>query len=244
MGLFITFLLGLFFLLGVLVIFFGKNTKTIENLSISIALGTMVSLIGFDLVPEVLEHTKDIPLFLLFLFMIFGIALLKGLDFFVPDHDEGHGFHHHCSEENLVHIGIISLVAISLHNVIEGMAVYSLVSESVKTGLFVALGVGLHNIPMGMVIASTMEHEKMPHKLIAYGVASISTFLGGVLMFFIHPFISGGVIAALLSITLGMIFYIVLFELIPHVFHSENKKISVLGFVIGVVLLLLSTLFE
>ena len=244
MGLFITFLLGLFFLVGVLVVSFHKNEKFVENLSISIAFGTMVSLIVFDLVPEMLEHMEGTPVLMILLFVIFGIALLKGLDFFVPDHDDEHGFHHDCSDENLVHIGIVSLVAIVLHNIIEGMAVYSLASESIKTGFLVALGVGLHNIPMGMIIASTMEHESKKNKIFSYTLACVSTFIGGLIMFFIHSLISEFVIGTLICVTLGMILYIVLFELVPHIFHSDNKKVSVLGFILGIVIILISTLFE
>ena len=158
MGLLITFILGLFFLIGVLLVCFQKNTKVIELYSISIALGTMTALVLFDLVPEMLEHMEGISFIWILLLILLGIGILKGLDHFVPDHDD-HEAPHKCSEENLIHIGIVSLVAIVLHNIIEGMAVYSLTIESVKMGVLVALGVGLHNIPMGMVIATTMEHE-------------------------------------------------------------------------------------
>ena len=243
MGLLITFVLGLFFLLGVLFIHLGKNTKLIELLSISIALGTMTSLIVLDLIPEMLEHMEGISFIWIFLLIVLGIGLLKGLDLFVPDHDD-HDAPHKCSEENLVHIGIVSLIAIALHNVIEGMAVYSLSVESVKTGLLIALGVGLHNIPMGMVIGTTMEHESKKHKILAYGLATLSTFIGGLLMLLIHNVVSDFVIGILICITLGMILYIVLFELIPHLLHAKDKKTTIIGVLIGVAIIILSSLFE
>ena len=213
MGLLITFLLGLFFLIGVLFVHFQKNTKTVEILSISIALGTMSSLIIFDLIPEMLEHMEGISFIWIVLFILLGIVLLKGLDFFVPDHDD-HEAPHKCSEENLIHIGIVSLIAIVLHNIIEGLAVDSLTVESLKTGLLIALGVGLHNIPMGMVIATTMEHEKNSHKILSYSLAIISTFVGGLLMILIHSLINEFVIGVLICITLGMLLVNFLIHLI------------------------------
>ena len=243
MGLLITVILGLFFLVGVLFVHFQNNTKTIELLSISIALGTMASLIVFDLIPEMLEHMEGISFLWIFLLILLGIGLLKGLDYLVPDHDD-HEAPHTCSEENLVHIGIVSLIAIVLHNIIEGMAVYSLSAESLKTGMLIALGVGLHNIPMGMVIATTMEHESKKHKVVAYSLAIISTFIGGLFMYFIHSLISEFVIGILICITLGMILYIVLFELIPHLIHSKEKMIPILGILIGLGIILISMLFE
>ena len=243
MGLLITFILGLFFFIGVLFVHFQKHTKLVEMLSISIALGTMSSLVIFDLIPEMLEHMEGVSFVWIVLLIILGIVILKGLDFFVPDHDD-HDAPHKCSEENLVHIGIVSLIAIVLHNIIEGMAVYSLSVESIKTGLLVALGVGLHNIPMGMVIASTMEHENKKRKILSYAAAILSTFIGGLLMFFIHSLINDMIIGILICITLGMILYIVLFELIPHVLHSKKKNISIIGVIVGIIIILISTLFE
>lgn len=244
MGLVITFLLGLFFIVGSLFTKFSKNTKAIENISISVALGTMTSLIIFDLFPEMLEHMKGISIIWVVLLVLSGVGILKILDFFVPEHDHEHGLHHDCSEENLIHIGIVSLIAIVLHNIIEGMAVYSISIDSFKTAMFVALGVGLHNIPMGMIISSTMEHEPKRYKIIALLLATFSTFIGGLIMSFISSIISDFAIGVLICITLGMILYIVIFELIPHILHGNNKKLSLIGIVFGVAIVLISSLFE
>lgn len=244
MGLVITFLLGLFFIVGSLFTKFSKNTKAIENISISVALGTMTSLIIFDLFPEMLEHMNGISIIWVVLLVLSGVGILKILDFFVPEHDHEHGLHHDCSEENLIHIGIVSLIAIVLHNIIEGMAVYSISIDSFKTAMFVALGVGLHNIPMGMIISSTMEHEPKKYKMIALLLATFSTFIGGLIMSFISPIISDFAIGVLICITLGMILYIVIFELIPHILHGDNKKLSLIGIVFGVAIVLISSLFE
>lgn len=244
MGLVITFLLGLFFIVGSLFTKFSKNTKAIENISISVALGTMTSLIIFDLFPEMLEHMNGISIIWVVLLVLSGVGILKILDFFVPEHDHEHGLHHDCSEENLIHIGIVSLIAIVLHNIIEGMAVYSISIDSFKTAMFVALGVGLHNIPMGMIISSTMEHEPKKYKMIALLLATFSTFIGGLIMSFISSIISDFAIGVLICITLGMILYIVIFELIPHILHGDNKKLSLIGIVFGVAIVLISSLFE
>lgn len=68
----------------------------------------------------------------------------KGLDRFIPGHDSEHAGHPDCSDGDVIHIGIVSTIAIVIHNVIEGMAVYSMVEESIRVGLLMALGVGIH----------------------------------------------------------------------------------------------------
>lgn len=243
MGLLITFILGIFIIIGILVIKLSKNSKIVEQLSISIALGTMASLVILELLPEVLE-TFDSKKYIILISIIVGIVILKILDIFIPEHDHEHGLSHNCTEDNLIHIGIVSSVAIILHNIIEGMAVYSMTIESLKLGFIVSLGVGLHNIPMGMVIYSTLKNEDNKKKVILLMLTILSTFIGGILMMFISPLLSETVIGILICITLGMLLYIILFELIPHLLHSKNKLLTVIGIIIGILVLITSTLIE
>ena len=51
------------------------------------------------------------------------------------------------------------------------------------------------------------------------------------------------VLGMLLCITLGMISYIVFFELLPKIINSKYHKISFIGITIGIVILIISTLF-
>ena len=52
------------------------------------------------------------------------------------------------------------------------------------------------------------------------------------------------VIGILLCLTLGMIIYIVFFELLPHVLHSKNKVLSIIGILIGILIIIISSMFE
>lgn len=243
MGLLITFILGLFILIGVFLVKIQKNTKLIENLSISVALGCMISLAVSDLFPEIYETFSD-RIYLIIIFVLAGILILKLLDIFIPEHDHGRGLSHECTKENLLHIGIVSTIAIVLHNMIEGMAIYSITNESVKLGTLMALGVGLHNIPMGMVIYSTLKNEDKKKRILMIISSTVSTFIGGILMALISSLISEFVIGILLCLTLGMIIYIVFFELLPHVLHSKNKIISIIGIIIGVLIIVISSMLE
>ena len=243
MGLLITFVLGLFILIGVFLVKISKNTKLIENLSISVALGCMISLAISDLFPEIYETFSN-KIYLITIFVVIGVLILKLRDIFIPEHDHEHGLSHECTEENLLHIGIVSTIAIVLHNIIEGMAVYSITTESVKVGLLMALGVGLHNIPMGMVIYSTLKKEDKKKRILMILLSTISTFIGGLLMALISSLISDFVIGILLCLTLGMIIYIVFFELLPHVLHSKNKILSIIGILIGILIIVISSMFE
>lgn len=231
MGLLITFLLGLFIVAGAVAAQHAKDHETIEHVSVAIAAGAMAALIALDLVPEAVEELPDGKWYLLPIFLVVGVGLLKLLDLFVPEH-EGHG---------AAHIGIVSTIAIVLHNIIEGMAVYSMTGESVRIGAMMALGVGLHNIPMGMMIGSTLQEDKRNRMVTLLTLASISTFLGGILMHFLWASISGMLIGILISLTLGMILYIECFELLPHLWRATNRKRSLIGALAGIVIVTVSS---
>lgn len=242
-GLLFTLLLGLFILIGTGIVFLTKNNDKFIQFSLSLALGVMVTLVGIDLLPEVVEimsETLDNICFLLvtILFILTGVLGLKILDKFIPDHDEDGEL----DNDNLHHIGIISSIALILHNIIEGMAIYSTFVSSFKLGLMISIGVGLHNIPLGMVIASTFYKYNNSKKktILISSLISLSTFLGGLIMYLLSSFISELLLGVLLSITLGMVLYIIIFELLPHVIESKYKKTSILGCLLGVILMLFS----
>ncbi len=244
MGLLITFFLGIFIIAGAVIAKSVRNTKLIEQLSISVAFGTMLALVVMDLLPEAFEHLNNEHIFVLPVCVVLGIVLLKLLDFLIPEHDHAHGFEHECSDENVIHIGIISSVAVILHNVIEGMSVYSISTQSTRLGLLIALGVGLHNIPMGMVIYSTLRKESRRKKLILFFAVFLSTFIGGLIMKTLWSAMNDFVIGILISLTLGMILYIVAFELLPHLMHAKKKWLSLIGALIGVIVIVISSLLH
>ena len=246
LGLVLTLFLGIFILIGSLIVFFIKNNNKFICLSIGIAFGVMTTLSIVDLIPEVFEAFNNynwyVTLSIVVGLSIIGIIILKIFDIFIPNHDH----EEHIDKNNLQHIGIVSSIALILHNIIEGMALYSVFSSSIKTGMLLSIGIGLHNIPLGMIIASAFYKSNKNIKktlLISFGI-SISTFIGGILMSLLSGVINETIMGILLGITLGMIIYIALFELLPHLKEETDKKIPVLGISIGIVLIIISTFFH
>lgn len=245
-GLFLTLFLGIFILIGSLIVFFAKNNNKFICLSIGMAFGVMLTLSITSLIPEVFEifgnYKWYITTLIIIVLSLLGIIILKLFDIFIPHHEHKE----HIDEKNLHHIGIVSSVALILHNIIEGMALYSVFSQSIKTGLLLSIGVGLHNIPLGMIIASAFYKSNKSIKktlLISFGI-SISTFIGGVIMLILSNVINNTIMGIFIGITLGMIIYIALFELLPHIKEEQNKRLPIVGIFIGIILILVSTFFH
>ena len=241
-GLLITFLAGLSIALGVFIIRESNNSDTIEHLSIAMALAAMLSLMLFDLLPDILESSESLGWMSLLLCLVLGFLLLKLLDFFIPDHEDHEETHEH---EHASHIGLISALAIILHNIVEGMTVYSLTLSSLNQGILFALGISLHNIPMGMMIYSTMvrDGKHRREKSIILGLVTISTLVGGLLMHLLSAFMTETLIGVLVCLASGMIVYIVFLELLPHVLKTKEPKINLIGILIGFGLVFVSSLF-
>ena len=244
MGLVITFILGFFIIIGALITFLSKNNKSFINFSIGLAFSVITLLVLLELIPHTLETLNSVnsirnSIIVLMMFSISGILMLKILDSFIPHH---HGNHKH----NLEHIGLLTSVAIILHNVIEGMAIYNICEMSLSAGLLISVGVGLHNIPLGMIVASTLYQGNKDKKQTTYIITliALSTFLGGLLMLVLNDYFSVQIQGIILSITLGMLIYISIFELMPKILKIKNKRDITKGMLLGVVFIILALLFH
>ena len=252
-ALLLTLLVGLFILLGSFIGLNYKDNKRFTDFSISVAFGVIISLILFELLPETFEVLNGEigvvrTIFVIIILSLIGITLLKLLDLFVPHHEhEVHHKHQHssdkCHNDHLYHIGIMSSIGMIAHNIIEGMSLYLVSSTSLISGILLCIGIGLHNIPMGLVISSTLTSSNFSkNKVLKISlIVSIATFIGGILMFMIGG-VNELVEGILLGLTLGMLIYISIIELFHQIYHMKNKKITITGIVVGIVLLVISIL--
>lgn len=240
MPLIITLVAGLFILLGAVAIKFSKNANKVEVVSFALALGALVSLMVFDLIPDMLGG--EIRWYFVLLFVALGFGFLVVLDLLAPDHDDHHDTEENHDEENSAHIGIMSAMAVILHNIVEGMTVYTMSMDDIRQGLILAIGIGLHNIPMGMLIFSTLAHKSKRDRHILTSVVVLSTPLGGLLMMLLSGLLTESIIAALVCVAAGMIVYLVTMELAPHVIKTKPINLSIVGIIIGFVVVAISCL--
>lgn len=232
-ALLLTFLSGLFYLVGIIIYKFVKHKNELTVAAISCAAVVIIGLIVFDLAPELIEQDNA----WLFVFVILGFVLLFLIDKLIPHHHHKHHAHDEATKEHkdrLEHVSTITILALSMHNLIEGMALYSISLESIRSGILMLIGVGLHNLPFGFQIAGTKN------KLLVF-LLVISAFLGGLVVFFfgnIDEFLQGVVLA----ISMGMLFHILLFELFKEIRENIRQKMAIYGIIIGVILLIIINL--
>ena len=232
-ALLLTFLSGLFYLVGIIIYKFVKHKNELTVAAIACAAVVIIGLIVFDLAPELIEQDNA----WLFVFVILGFVLLFLIDKLIPHHHHKHHDHDEATKEHkdrLEHVSTITILALSMHNLIEGMALYSISLESIRSGILMLIGVGLHNLPFGFQIAGTKN------KLLVF-LLVISAFLGGLVVFFfgnIDEFLQGVVMA----LSMGMLLHILLFELFKEIRENIRQKATIYGIIIGVILLIIINL--
>ena len=232
-ALLLTFLSGLFYLVGIIIYKFVKHKNELTVAAISCAAVVIIGLIVFDLAPELIEQDNA----WLFVFVILGFVLLFLIDKLIPHHHHKHHAHDEATKEHkdrLEHVSTITILALSMHNLIEGMALYSISLESIRSGILMLIGVGLHNLPFGFQIAGTKN------KLLVF-LLVISAFLGGLVVFFfgnIDEFLQG----IILALSTGMLFHILIFELFKEIKENIGQKETIYGIIIGILILVIINL--
>ncbi len=169
-----------------------------------------------------------------------GILFLLLLDVAIPhlhmNTDEPEGPRSHLGRTTML------LLAVTLHNIPEGMAVgmiyagYVTNPEEISLGsaLVLSLGIAIQNFPEGAIISLPLK---------AGGMGRHKAFLGGVLSGIVEPLAALGTILAssiighllpyFLSFAAGAMLYVVVEEMIPEMSEGEHSNIGVLTFALG-----------
>lgn len=233
-SLLITLVAGMFFLLGTVIALLTKNNKNLISFSVGISFIVLFLLVVLDILPESLEMFSNSKVLKVTLGIIAGLMVLFIIEKFVPHHHDNEKHDH----DNLIHIGIMTSIALIIHNIVEGAGIYTITLTSLKSGLIYSFGVALHNIPFGIKITAMLKDENKSKMWTYITLLTISTFFGGLIIHIFNGFLSDEVVGYLLSITIGMILYIISFELSKLLKENFNKY-SVIGILIGILLMLI-----
>ena len=127
-----------------------------------------------------------------------------------------------------------------MHNFPEGIATFMAGYKDITLGISVALAISLHNIPEGISIAVPVYYGtgKRSRAIFAAFLSGISEPVGAVLTFvFLRPFITDFLLAILFAFIAGIMIFIAFDELLPTSYKQGYRKISTIGVVLGVIVM-------
>lgn len=145
--------------------------------------------------------------------------------------------------------GIITCLAIAVHNFPEGLATFILTVDQPRVGAAIAVAVALHNIPEGICVAMPIYYAtgNRTKAFVACFLSGLSELLGAVVGYFLLQL--GDIqelYGVLFGVVSGFMVYISLQELIPTALRYDpgNKYVTLSAFIGMAVMALSLVLFE
>ena len=144
---------------------------------------------------------------------------------------------------SLYNLGILSMLALIIHNFPEGIATFMGSVTNIKLGLKLSLAIMFHNIPEGISIAVPIYYSTKSKKK-----ALLSTFLSGVAepigaivaYLFLGKYITDEMISIILLLVAGIMITLAIEEMLPKAISYNNNRYIYIGLILGGLLIIIN----
>lgn len=186
-----------------------------------------------------------------------GIFFIAVIDKLVPENRNPHEIHsvenntpaptdtiQEADELRLMKTGLVTALAIIIHNIPEGLATFASSVKNPKVGLVIAAAVAIHNIPEGIAVAipiyySTRSKGRALWISLLSGLSEFAGALLGLLIFM--PFLESAVLFGVtFAFVAGIMVYISFDELLPAAREYGEHHLSIYGLIAGMAVMALS----
>lgn len=232
-----------------MVFFFRRINHKILNGMLGFSAGVMIAASFWSLLNPSIQLAADLgmtPWFPAVVGFLSGGAFLMLVDRLLPHmHIESH---HTEGLKSSWQRSILLVLAITLHNIPEGLAVgvafgaaaAHLPGASVGAAIALAIGIGIQNFPEGAAVSVPLRRENM---------SVMKSFMIGQYSGVVEPI--AGVLGALLALSMrnflpyalafaaGAMIYVVIEELIPESQMMKTTKIATIGAMVGFCVMML-----
>jgi len=229
-----------------LVFFFKRINRNVLNGMLGFAAGVMIAASFWSLLAPAIEMTTEvsslpvwIPAVIGFLvggfFLWLADRIIPHLHLGFPD-DEAEGIHTNWKRS------ILLVLAITLHNIPEGLAIgvafgalaANISSVTLLSAIGLAIGIGIQNFPEGAAVSIPLRREGLSRwKSFWYGqlsgiVEPIAGVIGAFTVVLVRP-----ILPYALSFAAGAMIYVVVEELIPEAQLNRKTDVATIGVMIG-----------
>jgi ZIP family zinc transporter len=229
-----------------LVFFFKTINRAVFDTMLGFTGGVMIAASFWSLLAPSIKHSEKMfptmPWLPAAVGFLFGGFFIFGLDKLTPH------LHINFNKEETEgvatkwHKSTLLLLAITLHNIPEGLAVGILFGAaangmegaSISAAVALAIGIGIQNFPEGLAVAAPLRRQGVSRrKSFWYGqlsavVEPIAGVLGAVAVIHMQD-----VLPYALSFAAGAMIYVVVEEVIPETQRDKYTDLAVLGFMLG-----------
>lgn len=233
------------------VFFFKSIDQRVLDGMLGFAAGVMIAASFWSLLAPAIELADDMAVpnwFPAVVGFLLGGVFLRGVDKILPHLHLGEPTDQAEGLKTSWHRSVLLVLAITLHNFPEGLAVgvaFGAIAAGVSdatlgTAVALAVGIGLQNLPEGMAVSVPLRREGMSRtRSFMYGQASgmvepMAGIIGAsavVLM--------GSILPYALAFAAGAMIFVVAEELIPESHLGEHSHIATAGTMIGFAVMML-----
>jgi ZIP family zinc transporter len=257
----LTIMAGLATGIGSALAFFARRTNT---RFLSVALGFSAGVMIYVSLVEILDKARtalSAPLgnyvgsWLAVLSFFFGIVLIALIDKLVPSFENPHEMHtveemgspppKRAENGKLMRMGVVSALAIGIHNFPEGIATFAAAIQDPSLGVAIAVAIGIHNIPEGIAVAIPVYFATGSRKK-AFGysfLSGISEPVGALAGYFLlRSFFNDLVFGVLFGMVAGIMVFISFDQLLPTAEEYGEHHLAVYGLIAGMAVMAVSLL--
>lgn len=188
----------------------------------------------------------------------FGMFLIALIDKFVPEFENPHEAHtvselekcpdktakgKEISSASLHRMGILSALAIGIHNFPEGLATFVAALKDPTLGVSIAVAIAIHNVPEGIAVSVPIYHSTgSRRKAFMYSFLSgISEPIGAMVGYFLlMPFFSDTLFGLIFAGVAGIMVFISLDQLLPAAEKFGEHHLCTYGVVSGMIVMAIS----
>lgn len=255
---------------GALVLFRRKLSSNFLAGALGLSAGVMIFISLAELYPEAQAEIMASGLvrhgeaFVLLAFFA-GMGIITLIDLAIPEYENPHEasglsldaktpavdmLRQNGNEKAMQRLGLMSALAIAIHNFPEGIATFIGALNDPQTGTGITAAIAIHNIPEGIAVAIPIYYAtKSKAKALLYATLSgMSEVLGALLCWAITAIfgleLTGGgpVFPLILAAVAGIMIYISLDELLPTAEKYGKHHIAIAGVVGGMAIMAISLL--
>lgn len=248
-ALLLTCLAGLSTGIGSAIAYFIKKPKTIYlSFSLGFSAGVMIYVSFVELFPNALDVVGDVNAVTAF---FIGILFIGLIDMSIPEVKNPHHYKEPSDrvkprgDATLMRTGLFTALAIGIHNFPEGLATFGTALSNIHLGVIIALAIAIHNIPEGISVSVPIFYatgDKKKAFLYSF-LSGLAEPIGAIIGFLILlPFLSVGLLAALLAFVAGIMVYISVDELLPMAHRYGHSHTVIFGISLGMFIMALSLL--
>ncbi len=239
----ITSIAGLSTVLGSFVIFLRLKRESINKFIVfclSLSLTIMIGISITELIPDasfgILTEFK-LAKGIFFSILVFCIGIFSVYWMNQKIEKKGKG------SQSLYRLGILSMMALMLHNLPEGIVTFLSSYQNITLGLKISLAIMFHNIPEGVSIAVPIFYATGSKKkaIVMSLLSGLAEPLGALLAFiFLRNFITDVMISFILIFVAGIMITLAIHELLPKSLEYHENSYILIGGGVGVILLLIN----